>query len=126
MIENIIDELVESLAKVVCSSDKAPLALKAMSKLSILSSRLPVFGDRMNSSSIDDRKKCDDEFNKILEYSDLLIGEIEKVLVILPKKKVDDVVDKPEDTLGIRFLGKGTDEWFAMETKRRVNKNATY
>ena len=110
MIEDIIDELVESLAKVVCSSDKAPLALKVMGKLSILSGMLPVFGDRMNSSSIDDRKKCDDEFNKILEYSDLLIGEIEKVLVILPKKKVDDVVDKPEDTLGIRFLGRETEE----------------
>ena len=115
MIEEIMDELVESLAKLVFSSDKAPLALKVMSKLSILSGMLPSFGERMNSSSIDDRKKCDNEFNNILKYSDLLIGELKSVMAILPKKKVDkevvdDVVDEPEDTPSIRFLGKGIEE----------------
>ena len=115
MIDKIIDELVESLAKVVCSSDKAPLVLKVMGKLSMLSGMLTSFGDRMNSSSIDDMKKCDNEFNNILKYSDLLIGEIKSVMVVLPNKKVDkevvdDVVDEPEDTLGIRFLGRETEE----------------
>ena len=112
MFEEIIDELVESISKMVCKSKNAPMDLKAMSMLSILNSKLPVFWERMASYDMAEKQKYGDKFESIVECAEKLIGAVDDCLAVSPEKKsVEDesgvpVDEKPEDTLGIRFLGK--------------------
>ena len=108
-----IDDIVELIADVLCGIDKSPMDLKVMGKFSVLSSMLHKFGMAMNDMSFGERTKYGVWYEKLYKEADVLVADLKKFMSELPKKEVVKDVEEdvePEDTLGIRFLGKGTEE----------------
>ena len=116
MIDKIIDELVESISKMVCESKVAPLDFKAMSMLSILSSKLVPFGEKVNGCSVLERQKYGDKFENIIKCAEKLIGALDECMAVLPHSKEsvesesfdknEDEETDSEDKFELRFLGK--------------------